>query len=46
VLVMSPIYVPEITAQLKLMGVHPDCLVTVEASDRLEDYLRSIEGDQ
>jgi hypothetical protein len=46
VIVMSPIYVPEITAQLERMGVHPNCLVTVEAPGRLEAHLRSIEGDR
>jgi SAM-dependent methyltransferase len=46
VLVMSPIYLPEIRAHLARMGVHPSCLVTVEAPDRLERYLQSIEGDQ
>ena len=46
VIVMSPIYLPEITAQLERMGVHPDCLVTVEAPERLEAYLRSIERDR
>jgi 2-polyprenyl-3-methyl-5-hydroxy-6-metoxy-1,4-benzoquinol methylase len=45
VIVMSPIYLPEIKAQLERMGVHPSCLVTVEAPERLEAYLRSIEGD-
>jgi hypothetical protein len=46
VIVMSPIYLPEITAQLDAMGVRPNCLITVEAPDRLEAYLRSIEGDR
>jgi 2-polyprenyl-3-methyl-5-hydroxy-6-metoxy-1,4-benzoquinol methylase len=36
VIVMSPIYLPEITAQLERMGVHPDCLVTVEAPEPLD----------
>ena len=46
VIVMSPIYLPEITAQMERMGVHPNCVVTVEAPDRLEPYLRSIERDR
>ena len=46
VIVMSPIYLPEITAQLGRMGVQPNCLITVEAPERLEPYLRSIEGDR
>ena len=46
VIVMSPIYLPEITAQLESMGVHPSCLVSVEGPDRLDDCLRSIEGDR
>ena len=46
VIIMSPIYVPEIRAQLEGMGVHPRCLVTIEAPDRVEAYLRSIEGDR
>ena len=46
IIVMSPIYLPEITAQLEGLGVHPQCLVTVEAPERLETYLRSIESDQ
>ncbi|MGH6898845.1 MAG: class I SAM-dependent methyltransferase [Geminicoccaceae bacterium] len=46
VIVMSPIYLPEIEQQLERMGVHPSCLVTVEAPARLEAYLRSIEGGQ
>jgi 2-polyprenyl-3-methyl-5-hydroxy-6-metoxy-1,4-benzoquinol methylase len=36
VIVMSPIYLPEIKAQLERMGVHPSCLVTVEAPERLQ----------
>jgi hypothetical protein len=46
VIVMSPIYLPEIRAQLECMGVRPNCLITVEAPERLEAYLRSIEGDR
>ena len=46
VIVMSPIYLPEITAQLARLHVHPACLLSVEAPDPLEAYLRSIEGDQ
>jgi SAM-dependent methyltransferase len=46
VIVMSPIYLPEIRAQLERMGVRPNCLITVEAPERLEAYLRSIEGDR
>jgi SAM-dependent methyltransferase len=46
VIVMSPIYLPEITAQLDRMGVRPNCLVTVEAPDPLEAYLRSMVGDR
>jgi 2-polyprenyl-3-methyl-5-hydroxy-6-metoxy-1,4-benzoquinol methylase len=45
VIVMSPIYLPEIKAQLERMGVHPGCLVSVEAPERLETHLRSIERD-
>jgi SAM-dependent methyltransferase len=44
VIIMSPIYVPEITAHLERMGVHPSCVVTVEAPEPLETYIRSIEG--
>jgi C-methyltransferase C-terminal domain len=46
VIVMSPIYLPEIKAQLERMGVQPSCLVTVEAPERLESYLKSIERDR
>jgi hypothetical protein len=46
VIVMSPIYLPEIKAQLERMGVQPDCLVTVEAPERLETYLKSIERNR
>jgi SAM-dependent methyltransferase len=41
VIVMSPIYLPEIKAQLERMGVRPQSLVTVEAPQRLETHLRS-----
>jgi SAM-dependent methyltransferase len=43
VIVMSPIYLPEIKAELERLGVRPQCLLTVETSERLEGYLRSIE---
>jgi 2-polyprenyl-3-methyl-5-hydroxy-6-metoxy-1,4-benzoquinol methylase len=46
VIVMSPIYLPEITAQLHALGVHPACLLSVEAPHPLDAYLRSIEGDR
>jgi SAM-dependent methyltransferase len=46
VIVMSPIYLPEIQAQLARLAVRPNCLVTVEAPEQLEAYLGSIEGDQ
>jgi SAM-dependent methyltransferase len=36
VIVMSPIYLPEITAQLESMRVRPRRLVTVEAPEQLE----------
>jgi hypothetical protein len=35
VIVMSPIYVPEITAQLDRLGVRPAQLVTVESPQQL-----------
>jgi hypothetical protein len=35
VIVMSPIYLPEITAQLDSMNVRPERLLTVEAPDQL-----------
>jgi hypothetical protein len=38
---MSPIYLPEITAQLHRLGVHPACLLSVEAPDPLDAYLGS-----
>jgi 2-polyprenyl-3-methyl-5-hydroxy-6-metoxy-1,4-benzoquinol methylase len=41
VIVMSPIYLPEITAQLHRLGVHPACLLSVEAPDPLDAYLGS-----
>ena len=36
IIVMSPIYLPEITAQLHSLNVHPTRLVSVEAPDQLE----------
>ena len=36
VIVMSPIYLPEITAQLARLHVHPACLLSVETPDPLE----------
>jgi hypothetical protein len=44
VIIMSPIYVPEITAHLERIGAHPSCVVTAEAPEPLEGYLQSIEG--
>ena len=35
VIVMSPIYMPEITAQLDKMGVRPQRLLTVETPEQL-----------
>jgi SAM-dependent methyltransferase len=35
-IVMSPIYLPEITAQLDAMGVHPQHLLSVEAPQHLK----------
>jgi 2-polyprenyl-3-methyl-5-hydroxy-6-metoxy-1,4-benzoquinol methylase len=46
VIVMSPIYLPEITAQLERMGVHPSCLISVESPEPLEAHLRSIESER
>jgi hypothetical protein len=46
VIVMSPIYLPEIQAQLHALGVHPACLLSVEAPAPLDPYLASIEADR
>jgi hypothetical protein len=41
VIVMSPIYLPEIEAQLDRLGVRPACLLSVEAPHPLDAYLGS-----
>ena len=46
VVVMSPIYLGEITAQLERLGARPRCLLTVEAPQPLDAHLRSIPGDR
>jgi SAM-dependent methyltransferase len=45
VIVMSPIYLAEITAQLARIGVHPRHLLTIEAPEPLEAHLSSIESE-
>ncbi|HZA66216.1 MAG TPA: hypothetical protein VE592_04655, partial [Geminicoccaceae bacterium] len=35
IIVMSPIYLPEITADLERLGVHPKHLLTVETPEQL-----------
>ena len=46
VIVMSPIYLPEIKARLESLDVRPQCLITVEAAEPLEPYVRAIERRQ